>query len=146
MSSTPLEREWIPFAPCPCGCPVQSAKLSTRTGHVRGCSCRPCLGRRSKRKGRAAQARGYRALGGSAPFTPGHEENQGVLSVEVAVESKAGHQVPRSLLKFARSEWSRRAWSQAERSIPAAMQAHPAIYCEDEGWALLVALVKRGRG
>lgn len=137
------------YQECGCGCQTIGWKEKVKgcaPGCVVGCRSRSCVGRRNKRKGRAAQARGYRRLGGSAPFTPGHEENAGVLSVELAVEAKSGAQVPRSLLKFARTEWARRAWSQAERSIADGVQADPAIYCEAEGWALLVALLKRGRG
>lgn len=139
-------RDWQPYSQCPCGCEVIGAKLSVKSGHVHGCTCRSCLGRRVRRSGRAAQARGYRRLGGTAPFTPGNEENSGTHSVEIQVEAKSGRQVPASLLKFARTEWARRAWSQAERAIPAGVQAEPSIYAEREGWQLLVTLLKVGKG
>jgi hypothetical protein len=132
---------WQPFTPCPCGCERTASKL-TKYGHVTECACPSCRGRRSRTKGRRAQARGYRRLGGLAPFTPGNEENSGTFSVEVQAEMKAGRQIPREFVRFARSEWARRAWSQAERAIPAGVQAEPAIYCElpkeDGGGAFLI--------
>ena len=119
-ASSPVSQ---PMGECPCGqCGHVGTKL-TRYGHLIGCRCRPCLGRRSKRKGRAAQARGYRALGGTAPFTPGHEESQGVLSVEVAAEAKAGAQIPRSLLKFARTVADRVVFMDGGRIVEAAPPA-----------------------
>ena len=130
MSSSPFEREWVPFTACPCGeCEVVAAKL-TKFGHALGCGCRSCIGRRNKRSGRKAQARSYRRLGGLAPFTPGHEENAGTFSVEVQVESKSGKQIPASFSKFTTLEWTRRALSQAERAIPEGVKANAAIYME----------------
>lgn len=134
------------LGPCPCfTCDKVGTKLAKRSGHLVGCTCRSCLGRRNRERGRKAQGRGYRRLGGDAKFTPGHEENQGVLSIEVGVESKQGQQIPASLLSFARGVWARRAWSQAERAIPEGVQADPAIYIESEGWQLLVVKLKEGR-
>ena len=139
---------WDGWPDCPCGCGEQGLKLQARHDrHLIGCKCRPCLGRRSKKKGRAAQARGYRALGGTLPWSPGHEENQGVLSIEVSLESKSGAQVPRQLVRFAESEWARRAWDQADRAIPVGMSAYPSVYCEPGGgWAILVTLIQAPRG
>lgn len=48
--------------------------LCTLTGyhakhrHVRGCSCRSCIGRRSRRKGHAAQNKAFHAVGGTEAF------------------------------------------------------------------------------
>lgn len=150
-----LTPTYQPLGPCACkeeACTVVGTKLQKALpgddgpAHLVRCNCRRHRNKRNQKKGRRAQGRGYRRLGGTAPFSPGHEENQGVLSVEVAVEAKAGNQIPRSLLKFARTGWARRAWSQAERSIPTGVQAEPSIYVEVEGWELLVTLLKRGRG
>lgn len=127
-----MAAEWPDSCPGGCGAPVQYG-LSRYGKALRTCQCRDTIGRRNKRKGRKAQARGYRRLGGSAPFTPGNEENQGVLSVEVGVESKAGKQVPASFTRFVALEWTRRALSQAERSIPVGVEASPAVYLEPAG-------------
>jgi len=120
--------------PCNCGCNVIGTKLKVKscieTGCVVGCRSRICTGRRNKRKGRKAQARGYRLLGGSAPFTPGHEENAGTLTVEVQVEMKSGSQIPANFRRFIELEWTRRALSQAERAVPEGVQANPALYLE----------------
>ena len=149
VTSSPLEREWVPGSPCPCqpgGCGVTSYKLSVRTGHAMSCVCHSCVGRRNRSSGRRAQARGYRRLGGSALFTPSHEENAGTHSIKVQVEWKSGKQVPASIMSFARSLWARDGWHQAEMAIPAGAQADPSIGIEREGWQILVTLLRRGAG
>lgn len=115
------------YGPCPCGCPVRSAHASAKTGHVRGCVCRPCVGRRSRRAGRKHQTDGHRALGGDPRFSPANEETARTYTVELMVEHKSGDQVPRSFRKFVALEWTRRALSQAERALPVGSGARPAI-------------------
>lgn len=115
---------------CPCGCTVIGKEQ--RTGHARGCSCRPCIGRRNRRKGHAGQAKMHRALGGVG-FTPHDEESGRTYSVEVQVEAKVGDQIPRTFVAFSETDWLRRALSQAERAIPAGVQAFPAVYCQPSG-------------
>jgi hypothetical protein len=83
--------------------------------HVIGCKCKRHLGSRNSRKGQAGQAKGHRNLGGQG-FTPGNEESVGGYEVRVQVEHKAGSQVPASFHKFIKTEWFRRALSQADRA------------------------------
>lgn len=81
---------------CLCGCGIQ-ARLLAKAGkdgiqHVRGCRCRRCLGRRSRKSGLQAQRSAARSLGipQLAPWLPSDEENfAGSLRVEV----KSGQQV-----------------------------------------------------
>lgn len=119
---------WAPYDPCPCpdtSCDERGHKLK-RNGHAVGCRCRPCLGKRNRRKGQAAQAKGHRALGGQG-FTPGNEESVGGYDVRVQIEWKTGKQIPASFLKFLGLEWTRRALEQAERAVRVGDGAKPAI-------------------
>jgi hypothetical protein len=50
----------------------------TKKGHVRGCCCRSCRGRKANRNGHSKQNRGARALGlVTSKFAPSDEENLG---------------------------------------------------------------------
>jgi len=91
-----------------------------------GCSCRPCIGTRNRRKGQAAQAKGHRALGGVG-FTPTNEESTGGYPIVVQCEWKTGGQVPASFLKFIGLDWTRRALSQANRARRIGDGSMPAI-------------------
>lgn len=98
--------------PCPCGCPLYGTPLRGKIGHVRGCGCRRCGGKRSRRTGLEAQREGARGVGvprvGS--MWPGHEEDyRGALRVE----SKAGGQVGPIITRFLAAE----AQSEAKRPI-----------------------------
>lgn len=120
---------YVPGCPCPCGCGATGSKLGLKTGHVAGaCLCRPCIGARSQRKGKAGQAKMHRALGGEG-FTPSNEESARPYIVEVTVmpESKAGEQVPELWHKFRRTEWFRRALAQSERAVPTGSGVVPAL-------------------
>ena len=100
----------------------------TRLGHLVGCRCPSCRGRRSKRKGQAAQAKTHKALGGSG-FTPSNEES-GIfynLCLTVRPEVKAGKQTPASFTKFISGEWFRHALSQSERAIPVGIDAKASV-------------------
>lgn len=140
MTSTPLEREWAPYDPCPCECVVVSSKLSLKTGHVHGCECVSCRNRRNQKKGKRGEYNRHKRLGGQG-FTP-HDEMGVAYSVEVVTQDKKGKQVPAAFTRFVRSEWFRHALSQAERVIPAGqgVQAHPALYLEPEGGGAYVVV------
>ena len=138
-----------PLGICPCktedpasGCGMLGTKI-TKFGHLVGCGCRPCTGRRSKRKGHAAQAKMHRRLGGVG-FTPHDEESARPYTVEVTVmpESKTGSQVPASFDRFVGTEWFRRALSQSERAIPHGSGALPCVVIRGD-WALVDIRRKR---
>jgi hypothetical protein len=139
---------WQPYQPCPCGCEVVGWKLQRvlsgdDVAHVVGCSCRRHIAKRSVRKGKAAQAKGHRNLGGSG-FTPHHEESRGGYDVRVQVEHKAGQQVPAAFRRFLATEWFRRALGQAERAARIGDGSLPAVMV-DGRW-LVVDCQPRGKG
>lgn len=115
---------------CPCspsGCGILGTKLN-RFGHVVGCQCSSCRNRNNRKRGKAANARAHKLLGGAGRTID--DDLFHAYPLEVSLESKQGAQIPASLEKFCRSEWARHAWRQAEKKIPVGVQAHPAIYIE----------------
>lgn len=116
---------WQPHDECPCGCEVIAHKLK-KNGHGVGCKCRSCIGKRNRVKGQKAQARGHRALGGQG-FTPGNEESVGGYPISVQVEWKTGDQVPANFRKFLTLDWTRRAFSQANRARRIGDGSMPAV-------------------
>jgi hypothetical protein len=110
---------------CPCGCSAISAKL-TRFGHVKGCICRSCIGRRNRARGQRAHATAHRAAGGEG-FTPSNEESARPYTLQIVFESKAGSQVPKSFTKFIGTDWFRRALSQSERGLPFGSRAKAGV-------------------
>lgn len=118
---------WTNWPACPCGCGVEALKL-TKFGHVVGCSCRSCIGRRNRSKGQRAQAKAHRALGGTG-FTPTNEESARPYQVEVTVfpEVKTGQQIPATWDRFIETDWFRRALEQSTRAVPAGSGALPCV-------------------
>jgi len=119
---------------CPCvdegakpNCYVIGTKL-TRFGHLVGCACASCQGRRNRRSGQRAQARTHKRLGGEG-FTPTHEEAARPYTVEVTVmpETKNGKQIPASFDKFIGTDWFRRALDQSARATPVGAGVRPAV-------------------
>ena len=133
-----------PLGPCPCNegfgerrhCSIQGTKL-TQHGHLVGCECWPCLGRRSKRKGQKAQAKMHKRLGGQG-FTPSNEESARPYEVTVLVmpESKTGGQIPASWDKFIGTEWFRRALDQNTRAAPVGSGVLPAVVIRGD-WCIV---------
>jgi len=81
------------ITPCECGCGVESRILQKAwkdgTQHNRGCRCRRCTGRRSRKSGLAAQRAAARSLGVPqlAPWLPSDEE---LFAGELRIEVKSG--------------------------------------------------------
>ena len=123
------------FGPCPCGetyyaspCRMEGTKL-TRFGHLVGCKCPSCTGRRNKRKGQAAEARAHKRLGGTGPTV--RDDLFHCYSVNLSVETKTGAtNIPAKLLTAARSEWVRHALGQAIKKTPVGSDALPTIALE----------------
>jgi hypothetical protein len=137
--------DYVPGAPCPCGCGATASRLSVKTGHVRGtCKCRPCIGSRNQRKGKRGQAKTHRALGGTS-FTPHHEESGRPYTIEVSVlpEVKTGAQIPASWAKFIATDWWRRAYSQSERGAPIGTGVLPAVVLEGR-WCIVDLKPRKG--
>ena len=125
MSATGATNQLI--GGCPCGCEQVGTKL-TVFGHLKGCHCSTCIGRRNQRKGKAAQAKTHRALGGTG-FTPSNEESGRPYLVEVSVlpEVKTGQQIPANWARFISSDWFRRALAQSAKSAPFGTGTVPAV-------------------
>lgn len=129
---------WPGFPQCPCGCGVSGLKLQVRNdGHLVGCECPVCRGRRNRRKGQAAQRKSHQRLGGVG-WTPTNEEWGRPYIVEVAIlpEVKTGQQIPASFDRFVSSEWFRRALAQSQRSAPAGSGVLPAVVVRGD-WCLV---------
>lgn len=121
------------FGICPCRvdpgsiCRTEGTKIAKVSGHLVGCGCRSCLGRRSGHKGRRAQTTMHQRLGGFGT-SPRHEESARVYPpVFVMPESKHGDQIPKSWDKFLATEWFRRALDQNVRAIPVGSGVTPAV-------------------
>lgn len=97
---------------CQCGCGLfGTLKRPNRAGVrcVRGCRCKSCLGRRTRRTGQERQRRAQKALGieGSA-LGANHEENwRGAVRVEVKSQGFAKPILTKFSLMAAQSEASR---------------------------------------
>lgn len=130
--------------PCPCKhdqCKQWGSKIAKVSGHLKGCTCASCRGRQNRQKGQRAQRKTHQALDGQG-FTPTHEESGLFYDLTVRPEVKTGQQVPQSFRKFLTLDWTRRAFSQSSRSIPAGVDARACISI-DGRW-LIVDLTDKG--
>ncbi len=76
-------------ADCVCGCGLFGTPLKRPEGHIRGCKCPRCMGKRNRAKGDAKARKARKALGIPGVMSR-HEEHFGG---RVRVEMKAGAQV-----------------------------------------------------
>ncbi len=118
-------QHWPGWPLCPCGCGHEAMKLN-RAEHVVGCTCRPCTGRRSQKKGKAAQTRTHQRLGGTG-FTPSNEESARPYTITAMPEVKTGGQIPKNWDRFVESDWFRRALDQSQRGIPTGSGAKASV-------------------
>lgn len=102
-----VEPRLKPKVECPDGCGRFGTPM--RNGHIRGCPCRSCMGRRNKYKGQRKQRAAAKAVGITVNrMGAGHEENyQGALRVEVKAGAKAKPVDTQYRLARAQSEQSR---------------------------------------
>lgn len=133
-----MSAAWESWPACPCGCGAEGLKLQVRhDGHLVGCKCMVCQGRRNRKKGQAGQRRMHQRLGGKG-WTPTHEEAARPYTIEVSVmpESKGGNQIPASFDRFISSEWFRHALSQSERAVPVGTGVLPCVVIRGD-WAVV---------
>lgn len=117
-----------PLGECPCGmCALAGTKL-TKFGHLVGCTCASCRGRRNKRKGRASEARAWKQLG--APGPTRNDDSYFGFPLVASIENKVGQQIPAKFTSFVDSEWLRRAMFQAQKKIPVGEEAYPTVRLE----------------
>lgn len=127
---------WEGWPACLCGCGVENLKLqATKLSgddifHVKGCACVRHRNRRNQQKGKDAQAKTHRNLGGTG-FTPANEESARPYELLVMPEVKTGQakgsQIPASWDSFIKTEWFRRALDQAIRAVPVGSGARPCV-------------------
>ena len=98
-----------PKADCICGCGLFGTPLKRPEGHVRGCLCRRCLGKRNRAKGDSKARKARKALGIPGAMSR-HEEHWGG---RCRVEMKAGKQVQPIATKF----YLARAQSEVQRPL-----------------------------
>ena len=98
-----------PKAECTCGCGLFGTPLKRPEGHIRGCKCPRCMGKRNRAKGDSKARKARKALG-----IPGansrHEE---IWGGDIRVEVKAGAQIKPVVTAFLKCE----AQSEAARPI-----------------------------
>lgn len=119
MSAVTVLAPWVGWPECPCGCGAQGLKLQVRHDrHLVGCTCRVCIGRRSKRKGAANQSRVLKAAaaaeGKRMDVAPSNEESASLL---VHYEVKSGEQTRTASAKTL-LDWEKQARLFAERQTP----------------------------
>ena len=95
-----MESNLKPKAECVCGCGLYGTPLKRPEGHIRGCDCSRCRGKRNRAKGdrKAREARKQLGIGGA---NTRHEELWGG---DLRVEVKAGAQVQPVFTAFLKCE------------------------------------------
>lgn len=130
---------WVGYPCCPCDAPncQEVGQKLTRAGHVIGCRCRSCTGKRNRAKGSRAEMRRHRTLGGTG-YTP-RDDLHHSYSINVTTEDKTGAQISRKFVEFVGSETARHWFAQAEKKLPVGSDAFPSLYLEvTEGQTYLV--------
>lgn len=118
----------------PCG--VVGTKLQ-KNGHLKGCTCRSCIGRRNRRSGQRTEAKRHRRLGGQGQ-TP-RDELAFSYSINITTEDKVGRQIPVSIRSFVQSKWAKDALRQAEKKLPVGSDSLPALFLDlsrDGTWVI----------
>lgn len=101
-----------------------------KNGHPWGCTCRPCLGARSRRKGMAAQRKVAKTLGLEANYQSELAHEEAWRHEAFRVEVKSGAQVPKSFTN---------AYEQAEQAAAIGdTRATAVIYVPLQGPELIV--------
>ena len=142
---------------CPCGemryifgethsvisCGVIGTKLQ-KNGHLVGCKCRECIGRRNRRSGQKTEAKRHRRLGGQGQ-TP-RDELAFSYSINITTEDKSGKQIPATIRAFIESNWFRHTLQQAEKKVPVGSDALPMVVLDlgRKGMWMVGPLPERG--
>jgi hypothetical protein len=93
---------------CACGCGLFGTPRQRPEGHIRGCKCKRCMGKRNRAKGDAKARKARKVLGIGGANTRHEELWGGAFRIEV----KAGAQIKAIATKFADAE------SQSEQHRP----------------------------
>jgi hypothetical protein len=89
-----------PKADCVCGCGLFGTPRVRPEGHIRGCNCPRCRGKRNRAKGDAKARKARKALG----ITGVNSRHEEVWGGNVRVEVKAGAQIKPVFTAFLRCE------------------------------------------
>ena len=87
-------------ADCVCGCGLFGTPLKRPEGHIRGCKCPRCMGKRNRAKGDAKARKARKALG----ITGVNSRHEEVWGGDVRVEVKAGAQIRPAVTAWTRIE------------------------------------------
>lgn len=87
-------------AECACGCGLYGTPRQRPEGHIRGCSCARCRGKRNRAKGDAKARKARKALG----ITGVNSRHEELWGGEIRVEVKAGAQVKPVFTAYLRCE------------------------------------------
>ena len=97
-----------PKQDCACGCGLFGTPRARPEGHIRGCKCKRCMGKRNRAKGDAKARKARQALGIGGANTRHEELWGGAFRIEV----KAGAQINPIATRFLSAE------SQSEQHRP----------------------------
>ena len=86
-------------ADCPCGCGRFGKPLKTRRGHIRGCTCKPCLAGRNSKAGKAQHRRIARKLSAMQPGATATSEEER-WNTPFRYEVKSGAQAGPIITRF----------------------------------------------
>ena len=85
---------------CACGCGLFGTLRKRPEGHIRGCNCAKCRGKRNRQKGDSKARQARKALG----ITGVNSRHEEVWGGAIRVEVKAGAQVKPVVTAFLRCE------------------------------------------
>lgn len=114
-----------PKTDCECGCGLFGTPLKRPEGHIRGCKCPRCMGKRNRAKGdtKARKARKALGIGG---VNSRHEE---VWGGDLRLEVKAGAQIKPVVTAFLKCE------AQSEAARPIGDHRHFMMVAMPDEWS-----------
>lgn len=86
-------------ADCPCGCGRYGKPVKSRRGHIRGCTCKPCLAGRNSQSGKRTHRRLARQLAAMQPGATATSEEER-WNTTYRYEVKSGAQVGPVVTKY----------------------------------------------
>ena len=117
---------------CACGCGLFGTLRKRPVGHIRGCNCPKCRGKRNRSKGDAKARKARKALG----ITGVNSRHEEVWGGAVRVEVKAGAQIKPVATAFLRCE------EQSEQARPIGDHRPFMLVAMPDGWSEGVVVMR----